>query len=148
MKTRHKRLLLVALGLGGISLTAVLVFKVFQQNMMFFYSPSEVVSKKAPANKSFRLGGLVLNGSLKRENDGLTVHFNVTDNAKTIPVTYTGILPDLFREGQGVVAQGKMNGDTFIAKEVLAKHDEEYMSPEVKDALEKAKQQTASTLSN
>jgi len=146
MKTRHKRLLLVALGLTGISLTAVLVFSVFKQNMMLFHSPSDVFANKAPINKTFRLGGLVVDGSLKRENDGLTVHFTVTDNAKSIPVTYTGILPDLFREGQGVVAQGKMEGETFMAKEVLAKHDEKYMSPEVKDALEKAKQQTASTL--
>jgi len=146
MKTRHKRLLLVAFGLVGVSLTAVLVFNVFKQNMMLFHSPSDVFAKKAPLNKTFRLGGLVVDGSLKRENDGLTVHFTVTDNAQSIPVTYTGILPDLFREGQGVVAQGKMDGQgTFLAKEVLAKHDENYMSPEVKDALEKAKQQTASS---
>ena len=146
MKTRHKRLLLVALGLTGISLTAVLVFSVFKQNMMLFHTPSEVFAKTIPLDRTFRLGGLVVDGSLQRENDGLTVHFTVTDKAQTVPVTYTGILPDLFREGQGVVAQGKMDGETFMAKEVLAKHDEKYMAPEVKDALEKAKkQQTASS---
>jgi len=139
MKTRHKRLALIGVGLVGISLTATLVFNVFKSNMMLFHTPTEVATNKVPLNKSFRLGGLVVDGSLKRENDGLTVHFTVTDNAKTIPVTYTGILPDLFREGQGVVAQGKMDNGTFLAKEVLAKHDENYMSPEVKDALEKGK---------
>ena len=149
MKARHKRLSFVVLGLVGISVTAVLIFNVFQQNMVFFHSPSDVFAKKAPQGKDFRLGGLVEEGSLKREDDGLTVHFVVTDRAQNIPVTFTGILPDLFKEGQGVVAQGKLDGGgIFQAKEVLAKHDENYMSPEVADALEKAKTQTASTLSS
>ena len=149
MKARHKRLSFVILGLVGISVTAVLIFNVFQQNMVFFHSPSDVFADKAPKGKDFRLGGLVEEGSLKREDDGLTVHFVVTDRAQNIPVTFTGILPDLFKEGQGVVAQGKLDGGgTFQAKEVLAKHDENYMSPEVADALEKAKAQTASTISS
>lgn len=148
MKARHKRLSFVVLGLVGIGVSAVLIFNVFQQNMVFFHSPSDVFANKAPKNTDFRLGGLVEQGSLKREDDGLTVHFLVTDRAQTIPVTYTGILPDLFKEGTGVVAQGKMDGGTFLAKEVLAKHDENYMSPEVAQALEKAKIQTAATLSS
>ena len=148
MKARHKRLGFVVLGLVGISVAAVLVFNVFQQNMVFFHSPSDVVASKTPKNKDFRLGGLVEQGSLKREGDGLTVHFLVTDRAQTIPVTFTGILPDLFKEGTGVVAQGHLDSNgTFQAKEVLAKHDENYMSPEVAAALEKAKVQTASTIS-
>jgi cytochrome c-type biogenesis protein CcmE len=116
--------------------------------MVFFFSPSDIQAKQAPADRVFRLGGLVEEGSLQREDDGLTVHFKVTDNAYTIPVTYTGILPDLFREGQGVVAQGKLapNG-TFKASEVLAKHDETYMPPEVAEALEKTKQQSAASMS-
>lgn len=144
MKARHKRLMLVALGLVGVSITVGLVFKVFNENITLFHSPSDVVAKKVPLNRTFRLGGLVEDGSLQRENDGLTVHFRVTDTAQTIKVTYTGILPDLFKEGQGVVAQGKLDDNgTFQAKEVLAKHDENYMSPGVKDALDKAKQQQA-----
>jgi cytochrome c-type biogenesis protein CcmE len=139
--------MLVALGLVGVSITVTLVVKVFNENIKLFQSPSDVIAKKVPQDRTFRLGGLVLDGSLQRENDGLTVHFKVTDTAQTIPVTFTGILPDLFKEGQGVVAEGKLDSNgTFQAKEVLAKHDENYMSPGVKDALDKAKQQTASTL--
>jgi cytochrome c-type biogenesis protein CcmE len=142
MKTRHKRLIII---LAGVALT--LIFKAFNSNMVFFFSPSDVQAKQAPVDKAFRLGGLVENGSLQREDDGLTVHFKVTDNANTILVTYTGILPDLFKEGQGVVTQGKLNNDgTFIASEVLAKHDETYMPPEVAEALDKAKKQTASSV--
>jgi cytochrome c-type biogenesis protein CcmE len=123
-----------------------LIFQAFNSNMVFFFSPSDVQAKQAPMGKDFRLGGLVEMDSLKREDDGLTVHFTVTDNAYTIPVTFVGILPDLFREGQGVVAQGKLDDSgTFMAKEVLAKHDETYMPPEVADALEKAKKKTAAT---
>jgi cytochrome c-type biogenesis protein CcmE len=115
--------------------------------MVFFFSPSDIQAKQAPADRVFRLGGLVEQGSLQREDDGLTVHFIVTDNANTIPVTYTGILPDLFREGQGVVAQGKLEANgVFKASEVLAKHDETYMPPEVADALEKAKKQTSASM--
>ena len=148
MKARHKRLGFVVVGLVGLTVVITLIFQAFNSNMVFFFSPSDVHAATAPQmGRDFRLGGLVEEGSMKRENDGLTVHFIVTDRAKSIPVTYTGILPDLFQEGQGVVAQGKMNdGGTFMASEVLAKHDEEYMPPEVAEALEKAKASTAATL--
>jgi cytochrome c-type biogenesis protein CcmE len=145
MKARHKRLTFIVIGIVGLSVAVTLIFKAFNSNMVFFFSPSDVLAKQAPVGRDFRLGGLVKEGTLKREDDGLTVHFDVTDNANTIPVTYTGILPDLFKEGKGVVAQGKLgNGGTFVATEVLAKHDENYMPPEVADALKKAKGQTAS----
>ena len=139
MKQRHKRLIFVVGGLATLAIVAGFVFNALNDNMQFFFSPTEVVAKKAPQNSSFRLGGLVEGGSLIREDDGLTVHFMVTDNVEAIKVTYKGILPDLFREGQGIVTQGKFNETgSFIATEVLAKHDEEYMPPEVADALEKA----------
>lgn len=147
MKTRHKRMVIIVAGLAVLAVALTLIFKAFNSNMVFFFSPSDVQAKQAPADRVFRLGGLVEEGSLQREDDGLTVHFKVTDNAYTIPVTYTGILPDLFREGQGVVAQGKLDGSgVFKASEVLAKHDETYMPPEVADALEKAKQQTSASV--
>jgi len=141
MKQRHKRLIFIVGGLAGLGLAATFVFNALNSNMQFFFSPTEVVEKKAPQNTSFRLGGLVKEGSLNREDDGLTVHFLVTDNAESIKVTYKGILPDLFREGQGIVTQGRFNetGD-FVATEVLAKHDEEYMPPEVADALAKTEE--------
>jgi len=145
MKARHKRLTFIVIGVAGLAIAVALIFKAFNSNMVFFFSPSDVLAKHAPVGRDFRLGGLVKQGSLKREDDGLTVHFDVTDNVKTIPVTYTGILPDLFKEGKGVVAQGKLgDGGIFVASEVLAKHDENYMPPEVADALKKAKGQTAS----
>jgi len=149
MKTRHKRLIIIVAGIAALGIALTLIFKAFNSNMVFFFSPSDVQAKQAPADRVFRLGGLVEEGSLQREDDGLTVHFKVTDNAYTIPVTYTGILPDLFREGQGVVAQGKLDGSgVFKASEVLAKHDETYMPPEVAEALEKTKQQAATSLSD
>ncbi len=142
MKKRHKRMILLGAGLAGVSLVATLVFQAFSSNMLFFYSPSDIKAQTVPIDRSFRLGGLVEEGSLKREDDGLTVHFVITDNAERIPVVYTGILPDLFREGQGVVARGKLGADgRFVADEVLAKHDENYMPPEVAEALAKAKKQ-------
>jgi len=141
MKQRHKRLALVFGGLATLAVVATFILKAANSNMQFFFSPSDVVAHKAPKNAAFRLGGLVKKGSLIRENDGLTVHFLVTDNAQTVKVTYKGILPDLFREGQGVVTEGRFNdAGQFIASEVLAKHDEKYMPPEVADALKKAKQ--------
>ncbi|WP_455197648.1 cytochrome c maturation protein CcmE [Kaarinaea lacus] len=147
MKARHKRLALIVVGLAGLAVAIGLIANAFNQNLVFFFSPSDIQANQAPINRDFRLGGLVEEGSLKRENDGLTVHFVVTDNANTIPVTFTGILPDLFREGQGVVAQGKLNENgVFLAKEVLAKHDESYMPPEVQDALDKAKQSASATV--
>lgn len=139
MKTRHKRLALVVGGLAAVTIVAVLIFRAFNSNMLFFFSPSDVIAHKAPMERSFRLGGLVEKGSLQRENDGLTVHFVVTDNAESIRVKYVGILPDLFREGQGVVAQGKLTGEgMFVADQVLAKHDENYMPPEVAASLKQA----------
>lgn len=142
MKKRHKRLAFVGVGLAGVAIVATLVFQAFSSNMMFFFSPSDVVADKAPVERKFRLGGLVEEGTVQRDSDGLTVRFQVTDNAHSIPVAYKGILPDLFREGQGVVTQGKLNSaGLFVADEVLAKHDENYMPPEVAEALEKAKQQ-------
>ena len=139
MKPRHRRLMLVIAGLALLGITAALVLNAFQSNLVFFFSPSQVADKEAPVNKTFRLGGMVEKGSLKRLPDGLTVEFLVTDTAKTIPVRYKGILPDLFREGKGVVAQGRLGADgTFHASEVLAKHDENYMPPEAADAIAKA----------
>jgi cytochrome c-type biogenesis protein CcmE len=136
MKPRHKRLALIGIGLCGLGVAVVLVLNAFQSNLVFFFSPTEVAEKKAPVQKTFRVGGLVEQGSLRREDDGLTVRFVVTDLAHNIPVVYKGILPDLFKEGKGVVAQGRLNEDgVFYANEVLAKHDENYMPPEAADAL-------------
>lgn len=139
MKPRHKRFVLVGVGVAGVALSASLVLSAFQKNLVFFYTPTQVASNEAPVGKSFRIGGLVENGSVKREADGVSVRFVVTDTAKSIPVTYRGILPDLFREGKGVVTQGKIGPDgTFRAEEVLAKHDENYMPPAAQDALNQA----------
>ncbi|HHH36947.1 MAG TPA: cytochrome c maturation protein CcmE [Gammaproteobacteria bacterium] len=146
MKPRHKRLAFILVGLAGLGIAAALILNAFRSNLVFFFSPSQVVAREAPVGRSFRLGGLVEEGSLERLEDGVTVRFLVTDNVETIPVIYTGILPDLFREGQGVVAQGKLGEDgVFHAEQVLAKHDENYMPPEVAEALKKsgAKGQTA-----
>lgn len=127
-------------GLSGLGIAVALVLSAFQSNLVFFFSPSQVAAKEAPLDRSFRIGGLVQEGSIKRQDDGLTVQFLVTDNAQNIKVSYTGILPDLFKEGKGVVAQGRIEPDgTFRADEVLAKHDENYMPPEVAEALEKTK---------
>ena len=139
MKPRHKRFVLVGVGVAGLALSAGLVLSAFQKNLVFFYTPTQVAANEAPVGKSFRIGGLVEKGSLKREADGVSVQFVVTDTAKSIPVVYRGILPDLFKEGKGVVTQGKIGPDgTFRAEEVLAKHDENYMPPEVADSLRKA----------
>jgi cytochrome c-type biogenesis protein CcmE len=139
MKPRHRRFALVMAGIALLGIAAALVLNAFQSNLVFFFSPSQVAAKEAPIAKAFRLGGLVETGSLKRLPDGLTVEFVVTDTAQRIPVRYTGILPDLFREGKGVVAQGKLDTDgVFLAKEVLAKHDENYMPPEAAEAIAKA----------
>ena len=137
MKPRHKRLALIGVGLCGLAAAAALVLNAFQNSLVFFFSPTEVAEKKAPVQKTFRVGGLVEQGSLRREDDGLTVRFVVTDLAHTVPVIYKGILPDLFKEGKGVVAQGRLAEDgVFHANEVLAKHDENYMPPEAADALQ------------
>ncbi len=139
MKPRTKRALWIVSGLAALGVASALVLNAFQSNLVFFFTPSQVASHEAPQDRSFRIGGLVVAGSVVRDKDALTVHFRVTDTAKTIPVTYTGILPDLFREGKGVVAQGKLGADgTFHANEVLAKHDENYMPPEAAEALKRA----------
>jgi cytochrome c-type biogenesis protein CcmE len=130
-------MILVALLVAGTSLAAYLGLKAFNENLLYFFSPTDVVNGKAPNGKSFRLGGLVANGSVKRE--GIKVAFNVTDNQNTFTVKYEGILPDLFREGQGIITTGSLKNGTFMATEVLAKHDENYMPPEVADALKNAK---------
>ena len=139
MKPRTKRAAWIVAGLAGLGIAAALVLNAFQSNLVFFFTPTQVASNEAPRDRSFRIGGLVEAGSVARERDGLTVKFRVTDTARTIPVVYVGILPDLFREGKGVVAQGRLGADgTFKASEVLAKHDENYMPPQAADALKKA----------
>jgi len=139
MKPRHKRIAIIAAGLAALGIAAALVLNAFQSNLVFFFSPSQVMASEAPRGKAFRIGGLVEAGSLKRQADGLTVSFRVTDTAQTITVVYTGILPDLFREGKGVVAQGRLGaGGVFEATEVLAKHDENYMPPDAAHAIEQA----------
>jgi cytochrome c-type biogenesis protein CcmE len=126
-------------GLAALGIAATLVLNAFRSNLVFFFTPTQVVENQAPHGRSFRIGGLVETGSVVRDKDALTVRFRVTDTAKTIPVVYSGILPDLFREGKGVVAQGKLGPDgVFHASEVLAKHDENYMPPEAAEALRKA----------
>ncbi len=139
MKSRHKKLLVIVLGLSGLGIAAALILNAFQSNLVFFFSPTQVAKGEAPTDRAFRIGGLVEDGSLKRDTQGLTVRFVVTDTAKSIPVVYTGILPDLFKEGKGVVAEGKLGADgLFSATQVLAKHDENYMPPEAAHALEQA----------
>jgi cytochrome c-type biogenesis protein CcmE len=139
MKPRHKRFALIAAGLTLLSGAVVLVLNAFQSNLVFFVTPSQVFAKEVPQDRSFRIGGLVEAGSVKRQEDGVTVAFSVTDTVHSVAVHYTGILPDLFKEGKGVVAQGRLGPDgVFHAKEVLAKHDENYMPPEAADALERA----------
>ena len=137
MKPRHKRLALIGGIVAAVGVAVALVLNAFQSNLVFFYSPSQVAAKEAPLGRTFRIGGLVLAGSVKRE--GTDVQFVVTDTAQTIAVQFTGILPDLFKEGKGVVAQGQLRGDgVFVAREVLAKHDENYMPPEATEALKRA----------
>ena len=137
MTVKQKRLALILGGLGVIAAAVALVLTAFKQNLVFFFTPSQIVAKEAPVGRTFRLGGMVEAGSVKR--DGVNVQFKVTDTAQVVPVAYSGILPDLFREGKGVVAQGSLGDDgVFRAKEVLAKHDENYMPPEAATAIEKA----------
>ncbi|MEY4592843.1 MAG: hypothetical protein RIR18_1738 [Pseudomonadota bacterium] len=144
MKSRHKKLLLIAIGLAILGLIAMLVLNALNSNIALYISPTEVAAGKAPQGKAFRIGGLVKPGSISRQPDGVTVSFVVTDTAQDIPVHYKGILPDLFKEGKGVVAQGKINAEgTFIASEVLAKHDENYMPPEAAKAVEDAQKKSA-----
>jgi len=146
MKTRHKRLILVLTGLTLLGLGAWLVLSAFEKNLVFFFTPSQVVAGQAPHNRSFRIGGMVEKGSLQRQADGFTVSFWVTDTVQRVRVHYRGMLPDLFKEGKGVVAQGKLGpNSTFAAEEVLAKHDENYMPPEAAYALTKGQEIKAKT---
>ena len=137
---RRQRFILVGLLLAGVGLAATLALLALQENINLFFSPSQVVAGEAPVGTPFRLGGMVVDGSVIRGAENLNIRFDLTDTAQSVSVTYTGILPDLFREGQGIVAQGSIDASgQFTATEVLAKHDETYMPPEVADALEKAK---------
>jgi len=139
MKPRHKKLAAIGGGVVALGIVVALVLTAFQKNLVFFFSPTQVAAGEAPRDRAFRIGGLVQAGSLKRGPEALANHFVVTDTAHNIPVTYSGILPDLFREGKGVVAQGRVGPDgVFRASEVLAKHDENYMPPEAAHALEQA----------
>jgi cytochrome c-type biogenesis protein CcmE len=137
MTKRQNRMILVAMLVSGIGLAGYFGLKAFNENLLYFFSPTDVAKGKAPTGKSFRLGGLVAKDSVVR--DGIKVSFDVTDNANTFKVKYEGILPDLFREGQGIITTGSLIENTFVATEVLAKHDENYMPPEVADALERSK---------
>ena len=147
MTPRRKRTMYIIIGaLTGLGLAVGLVLYALKNNVSLYFTPTQVFNKEAPQGRNFRIGGLVEVGSVHREGDGLTVHFNVSDTVKTMPVIYKGILPDLFKEGKGVVAQGKLEADNvFHAEEVLAKHDENYMPPEAKDALDKAAKAQAVT---
>lgn len=138
MKPRHKRIAIAVGALAVLGTATALVLNAFNSNLVFFYSPSQVVSREAPTGRTFRLGGLVEAGSVQR--DGVKVSFRVTDTLQTVPVSYQGILPDLFKEGKGVVAQGQLQDGMFLAREVLAKHDENYMPPEAAEALKRAGQ--------
>ena len=144
MKPRHQRMIAIAAGLALIAVAAALVLNAFQGNVVFFFSPSQIAAREAPLDRTFRVGGMVESGSLRRRADGITVEFMVTDTAQRIPVVYSGILPDLFKEGKGVVAQGKLAPDgAFHASEVLAKHDENYMPPQAAHALSQAEAEKA-----
>jgi len=140
MTPRRQRMVLIGLVIAGVAVSAAFALQAFRENVLFFFSPSEIAAGEVPLERGFRLGGMVLDGSIEREPGSLTVHFVVTDFANSIPVHYTGVLPDLFGEGQGVVARGRMTADgSFMAEEVLAKHDENYMPPEVAEALERGR---------
>jgi cytochrome c-type biogenesis protein CcmE len=137
VKPRHKRAAIVVGVLAAVGVAAGLVLNAFNSNLVFFYTPTQIATKEAPQGRTFRVGGLVQAGTVVRE--GVTVRFQVTDTAQTVPVKYDGVLPDLFKEGKGVVAQGQLGPDgVFVAREVLAKHDENYMPPEAADAVQKA----------
>ena len=139
MKPRHRKLALIVLVVAALGVAVALVLNAFNSNLVFFFSPTQVANGEAQTSRAFRIGGLVEEGSIKREADGLTTRFVVTDTAKSLPVTYTGILPDLFKEGKGVVAEGRLGPDgLFAATQVLAKHDENYMPPEAASAIEQA----------
>jgi cytochrome c-type biogenesis protein CcmE len=139
-RIRKQRLLWILALLSGVGLSLFLLLQAFNENMSFYFSTTDLVQGKAPTERNFRLGGLVVNQSVEKATDRLWVSFKLTDQVNEVIVEYEGILPDLFREGQGVIASGRMQGNRFIAEEVLAKHDENYMPPEVADSLKKAKE--------
>ena len=143
MTTRRRRLGWLLAALACASVATALVLNAFRGNLVFFFSPTQVAAQEAPAGRAFRLGGLVESGSLRREGDGMTIRFIVTDTVRQVPVVYRGLLPDLFREGKGVVARGQLRDGVFQATEVLAKHDENYMPPEAAEALKQAAQTKA-----
>ena len=148
MNKRSRRKVLILAVVFGVAVAAVLGLTAFEENLLYFYSPTQVKAGEAPDTHSFRVGGLVVDGSVNRAPDSLKIVFDITDNAEIMSVEYTGILPDLFREGQGIVAMGSLQADgRFVAQEVLAKHDENYMPPEVADAL-KASEQAAKEAAN
>ena len=138
MTPRQKRMTFVAVLVAGVAIAITLALQAFNENLLYFFSPTQIKAGEAPKDHSFRLGGLVVAGSVKRDPDSLKINFDLTDTAETINVQYEGILPDLFREGQGIVATGKIVGNLFIADQVLAKHDDNYMPPEVADTLKDA----------
>jgi cytochrome c-type biogenesis protein CcmE len=141
---RKKRLTMIALLVGGVGVAVGFALKAFNENLMFFFSPKQVAAGEAPVNAPFRLGGMVIKGSIERPGDGLVVQFGLTDYAQSVMVQYEGILPDLFREGQGIIAMGRLNDEgVFVADEVLAKHDENYMPPEVAEAVQTAQTEKA-----
>ncbi|WP_019625827.1 cytochrome c maturation protein CcmE [Thioalkalivibrio sp. ALJT] len=147
MKTRQKRLMLVGFGLAALLAITALVLNAFSDNLVFFHTPSEIASNSVPLERTFRLGGLVEDNSVRRGEDGVTVHFKVTDTAKAVPVIYSGVLPNLFREGQGVVTVGQLQEDgVFRATQVMARHDEEYMPPEAAEAIKQAQRERARTV--
>jgi cytochrome c-type biogenesis protein CcmE len=135
MTPRQKRMVTVVAILAGVGVATTFALKAFNQNLLYYYSPTQISAGEAPTARTFRVGGLVQNNSVKREAGSLEVRFVLTDFQKEVPVSYTGILPDLFREGQGIIARGKLDNGRFVAEEVLAKHDENYMPPEVKESL-------------
>jgi cytochrome c-type biogenesis protein CcmE len=139
MTSRTQRKFFIAFVLVGITLAGAFAYRAFQENLLYFFSPTQVAEGQAP-QRTFRLGGMVLAGSFKREPGSLTAHFVVTDNVHSVPVSYTGVLPDLFREGAGAVAIGRLTEGGFVAEEILAKHDENYMPPEVAEAMHKARE--------
>ena len=143
MKLRHRRMMLIVAAVGTFSVAVILVLFAFQKNLVFFFTPSQVMAHEAPQGRPFRVGGMVTTGSLKRLADGVSVQFSVTDTAQTMNVVYKGVLPDLFKEGKGVVVEGALQGEAFVASQVLAKHDENYMPPEAADALKKAQETNA-----
>lgn len=139
--TRKKRLLLIIAMVVGVALAAAFALNAFNKNMMFYFTPTEVAQGKAPINQPFRLGGMVVNGSVKKQTESTTTFFDLTDNQSTVTIEYSGILPDLFREGQGIISMGRLNqSGSFVADEVLAKHDENYMPPEVAESMKKMAQ--------